>query len=132
MEGDICKLKLFWFLDKVIPVLLKKEEQYMFTMHGWPKHILRARKTPSREERWEEFVPCSGTVTFCPIFPGTVAVVMVSTVWPGETDIFSAAMLDAGEIVNFVPSVRIFSICISLGLSSPKSLLFALPAVGEL
>jgi len=104
----------------------------MFKMHSQSKQILRAPKTSSREEKWDKFLPCSGIVTFCPIFPGTVAVVMVSTVWAGETAMFSAAMLDAGAIVNFVPSVKIFSICISLGLSSPKSLLLALPAVGEL
>ena len=113
-------------------MLLKKRKRYIFKMHGGSKQILRASKTSGREEKREEFIPCSGIVTFCPVFPGTVAVVMVSTVWPGETDTFSAAMLDAGAIVNLVPSVQIFSICISLGLSSPKSLLLALPAVGEL
>lgn len=71
-------------------------------------------------------------MTFCPAFPGPVVVVMVSTVWAGDADTFSAPILDAGEIVSLVPFVKIFSICISLGLSSPKSLLLALPAVGEL
>lgn len=101
-------------------------------MYGPSSQILSVSKISHMEENQKELIPCSGIVTFCPGFPATVAVVTVSTVCPGEMDTFSAAMLDAGAIVSLVPSVKIFSICISLGPSSPKSLLLALPAVGEL
>lgn len=77
-------------------------------------------------------LPCNGIVTLCPVVSVTMAVVIVRRLCPGEIDRFSAVMLKEGAIFNFVPSVMILSISISFGGSSPKSLLLALPAVGEL
>jgi hypothetical protein len=77
-------------------------------------------------------LPWNGIVTLCPNAPVSVAVAIVRRVCPGEIDMFSAVMLEDGAIFNFVPSVIILSMNISFGASSPKSLLLALPAVGEL
>lgn len=77
-------------------------------------------------------LPCNGIVTLCPVVPVTMAVAIVRRLCPGGIDRFSAVMLEEGAIFNFVPSVMILSISISFGGSSPKSLLLALPAVGEL
>lgn len=77
-------------------------------------------------------LPCNGIVTLCPVVPVTMAVLIVRRLCPGEIDKFSAVMLDEEAIFNFVPSVMTLSINISFGGSSPKSLLLALPAVGEL
>lgn len=84
----------------------------------------------SEKEEKKERLPCSGMVTFCPAVPVTIAVAIVSRLCPGEIDI-SAVMLE-GAIFNFVPSVMTLSISVSFGGSSPKSLLLALPAAGEL